>query len=281
MNAPLRDAVEDFLKRCSHGQASKGTTASYRYAIERFLEAAEVSTLGDLRELKDLRKAIRALEAKYRPATTASTVSAMRMFYQALQVDDPTWGNPTVNISMPIPNNTPEWNVLHQGGVPELLGKVTEPRERAVIFALALQGWRVSELCAMTWKNLRQEKERWVCEWRAKGKKLRTQAMQPLVLEALRAAGPKVGPSMPLCQNRDGEAWTRFEIYNLVTKHTKAVFGHAVTPHGLRATYVSSVIARKGIEAARQLAGHSSISTTQRYSRWQVDADDELTLEDL
>lgn len=277
---PLGEAIEAFLGHCGHGQASEGTADSYRHALGRFLTAAGVADLEGAKGLADIRQALRKLEAEYQPATVALTISVARQFYKALQVDDRSIVDPTKDIKVKIPNNVPEWNVLHHGDPAELLGQIKEPRDRAILMALMLQGWRVSELCTMTWKNLRQEKERWVIEWKAKGKKLRTQALQPAVLEAIRAMGGKVSPTAPLFPKRDGSAHTRHDVYGMVTKHSK-LFGKRVTPHGLRATYVSSVIARKGIEAARQLAGHKSINTTQRYSRWVVDSDDELTVDDL
>lgn len=276
----LTQAVDQFLAGAGHSRAGTSTQTSYRYALERFFKAAALSTVADLKSLTDFRKALRALEQEFEPATVALTVSAVRQFYRALQVDDPELKDPTVGIRVHIPDNVPEWNVLQQGDPAAMLEKIKEPRHRAVFLALVMQGWRESELCAMTWKNVRQEGAGWVVEWKAKRGKMRRQALQAVVMEAVRACGGKVAPGAPLIPNVGGKAFTRHEVYNLVKKYSK-LFGRRVTPHGLRATYISSVIARKGIEAARQLAGHKSIATTQRYSRWLIDSDDPLTVEDL
>ncbi len=280
----LAEAVDQFLTGAVHARAGAGTQSAYRAALERFFRAAGLETLAQVKELGDFRKALRVLEKESAPATVAHTVSVVRQFYQALQVESPEVKDPTVGVHIQAPDNVPDWNVLKQGDASELIELIPEPRDKAVVLTLVLQGWRVSEFCAMTWKNVRREGERWVVEWKAKRGKMRRQVLQPVVLEALRAAagkGKKADlPSGPLVLNERGRAYTRDDVYHMVTRYSKKL-GRRVTPHGLRATYISSVISRKGIEAARQLAGHRSIATTQRYSRWVVDSDDTLTVEDL
>lgn len=257
------------------------TRSAYRGALARFCEAGGISTLDDLRAVKaqDLPELVSRVAGS--PATIQQTLSAVRSLYRHLRLEDPTIGfrGPTIG------DNVPDWNVLHPGDSQLVLDHLTDPHQRAVLLALVLQGWRVTELCRLTWGQVRQDREHgWVVEWRGKRNKLRTQGIQAAVLEAIQALGePPAGAKRaraPLLPHPSGRAWTRFEVYNLVTRAGKAA-GRRITPHGLRATYISSVISRKGIEAARQLAGHSSLDTTSRYSRWQIVRDDPLTVEDL
>lgn len=278
--AAFDEAVEAFLLDSAHSQASDATHRSYRTALTRFFEAADVSTLKEALQLKECAKVLRTLERRYAPATVAQAMSAARQFYKWLSIDDPAIADPTKGLNVRVPDNTPDWNVLHPGAPAKMLAEIEEPHARAVFTALVLQGWRVSELCGMTWKQVRREGEHWVVAWRAKRNKQRTQRLQPTVLAAIEALQGKRSADAPVIPQPDGRPYTRGQIYQLVRRHSAKV-GTPVTPHGLRATYISSVIRRKGIETARQLAGHKSISTTQRYSRWDVDSDDELTVEDL
>ncbi len=258
------------------------TRGAYGTALKRLFAVGEVTTLAQVKTMKPegFVRIARHMGETHKPATVAQSVAALRQFYRFLSAEDPSVGDPTRGYRCKRPNNVPEWNVLREGDLAQLLEQITEPRDKAVILTLALQGWRVSELRKMTWKNISKKKDGWVVEWKGKGLKFRVQGLQAAVLEAVTALGDKRTPGAPFIPNEEGKPFSSGEVYRLVKRHTVA-FGRRVTPHGLRATYISSVISRKGIEVARQLAGHADLSSTQRYSRWQVDRDDPLTAEDL
>ena len=272
----LSESIEAFLKRYP-----AKTQEAYRNALKRFCTASDFTTIAQFEALtrKEFPGIIYRLDCS--KATVKHTVAAVRSFYRFLRstsdIEDPTDGfkSPAVG------DNVPAWNVLHQGEAQAVLEQIIDLHDRAVFLGLIMQGWRVSELCAMQWKNIRQTQTGdWVVEWKGKRRKQRVQGLQAAVLEAVRGLGGVVKPSSPFIPTPKGEAWTRYEVYGLVTRYAKLA-GKRVTPHGLRATYISSVINRKGIEAARQLAGHQSLDTTLRYSRWVVTSDDPRTVEDL
>jgi site-specific recombinase XerD len=276
----LGAAVDGFILHCAHGQATDATKTSYRNALRRFLDIAGLTTLEAAEKLKSAQDVLSTLERDSEPATVAHTISVARQFYKHLKLSGRDVADPTFGLAVKHADNVPDWNVLHEGDSAKLLQLVKAPRDRAVLLALILQGWRVSELANMQWRQLRETKTGWEVEWKAKGRKLRVQGLQASVLEAIRALGGREKPSDPLIPKSGQAPLTRKDIYRIVTKYSKA-FGRRVSPHGLRATYISSVISRKGIDAAKQLAGHKDISTTQRYSRWVVNRDDPLTVEDM
>ena len=276
--SPLAQAVEQFLAR----YPAKTTQSAYRDALERFFHAGGLTDLDAVKSVT--REAFPGIIYKLTcgPATVKHTVAAARAFYTFLRsldysIEDPTGGFKTPAVG----DNAPAWNVLHQGEPQAVLEKIVDLHDRAVFLALVMQGWRVSELCNLRWSNIRQAQSgEWVVEWRGKRNKHRVQGLQNTVLEAVRALGGATKPSSPFLPTSKGEAWTRHEVYGLVTRYAKRA-GKRVTPHGLRATYISSLISRKGIEAARQLVGHKSMDTTMRYSRWTILSDDPRTVEDL
>lgn len=282
----LNQAIEQFLDR---PKFSALTRQGYRDSLRRFFNAAKVSTIAQATTLEreDFVRLIRELEKTFKPATINHTVAAVRQFYKSLRDEDRSIENPTEDYKVKQPDNVPDWNVLHSGDPAPLLDKITNLRDRAVFLTLVLQGWRVSPLCSMRWSKIRKERDGvLVAEFKDKRNKLRTQALQGAVVDAARAWAKSIKAPMegnaPFIVAEAGSLGplTRHKVYAIVTKYS-SLFGRRVTPHGLRATYISSVISRKGIEAARQLAGHTSISTTQRYSRWQINRDDPLTVEDL
>lgn len=273
MPPSLSETVEQFLLRYT----KKTTQGAYRNALSRYFAAGELTTLAQVKavEKKDFPGIVQRLTCA--PATVKHTIAAVHAFYLFLQVDDPSEGFR----STPIGDNVPAWNVLHEGDPQLVLEQISDPHDRAVFIALVLQGWRATELCNMKWKNVRQVKGGGsVVEWKGKRNKQRVQGLQTAVVVAIKALKGDVEPGSPLLPTPSGEAWTRHEVYGLVTRYAKLAGKH-VTPHGLRATYISSVIRRKGIEAARQLAGHESLNTTLRYSRWAITTDDPLTVDDL
>lgn len=284
----LEQAIETWLS--TYPNAS--TKTAYSHALARFLKVAKLDTLVKVRDFrpKDMPAVGRELGAQFKPASVAQAVIAVRSFYKFLAAENDEFKDPTTEFKAPaIGDNVPEWNVLHQGDPAKLAAAIKDPRDRAVVLALLLQGWRVSAFCNLTWKQIRKEAGRTIVEYRGKRNKLRTQTIQQPVLDAALAwAGKRTNPKDPfVC--REGETFSakfgarpldRFLVYRIVRKYA-AELGFRVTPHGLRATYISSAIDRKGIEAARQLAGQENLSTTQRYSRWKIDADDPLTVEDL
>lgn len=278
----LEQAVETWIS--TYPNAS--TKTAYRHALERFFKAARLDTLVKVRDFrpKDMPAVGRELGAHFKPASIAQAVIAVRSFYKFLAAEDDAFKDPTVDFKSPaIGDNVPEWNVLHQGDPAKLAAAIVDPRDRAVVLALLLQGWRVSAFCKLTWKQFRQEGGRTIVEYRGKRNKLRTQSIQQPVLEAAEAwAAGRTEPKDPfVCRDAEGSRpLDRFVVYRIVRQYA-AELGFRVTPHGLRATYISSAIDRKGIEAARQLAGQENLSTTQRYSRWKIESDDPLTVEDL
>lgn len=278
----LEQAVETWLS--TYPNAS--TKTAYRHALERFTKVAGLDTLVKVRDFraKDMPAVGRELSAQFKPASVAQAVIALRRFYKFLAAEDDAFKDPTGEFKTPaIGDNVPEWNVLHQGDPAKLAALIQDPRDRAVVLSLLLQGWRVSAFCKLTWKQFRKDAGRTIVEYRGKRNKLRTQQIQDTVLEAaVTWANGRTEPNSPfVCRNETGyRPLDRFVVYRIIQRYA-AELGVRVTPHGLRATYISSAIDRKGIEAARQLAGQENLSTTQRYSRWKIESDDPLTVEDL
>lgn len=172
----------------------------------------------------------------------------------------------------------PEWNVLMPGELEKV--EKTLPMgslDRAIFSVLGRNGWREHVLTRLKLGMLsRAEDGRTVARFLTKGDKVRVQYLDSESVKAADAWRKVVCPR--------GNAETFFvpsvrggakppstsAMYKTVVRVTKKVLGRKVTPHGLRATWISSMIAKHGLEAARQLADHTSIITTQRYSRWAV-----------
>ena len=224
------------------------------------------------------------LSIDYKPATLRLTFTVAKRVWKEAQVlgaipDEAPYPFRHLRIrGGGVRGNVPEWNVMQRDEL-EKLDRVLapHPRDRAIVRALGLQGWRASELCSMKWEDIRKDKDGDdVVTFVGKGNKVAEMMVQPLVMEAAgqwagkRRAGPFIA------WTRRGTVLTRQSLYLVVARWSLKVLGHKVTPHGLRATFISDAIERKGIEAARKLARQSDIKTTQRYSRFAAKKDDVL-----
>ena len=67
--------------------------------------------------------------------------------------------------------------------------------------------------------------------------------------------------------NKNRERITSKGVYDLVKKYSKEGLGYSISPHKLRAAFVTIYYEASGndIEATRQAVGHSNITTTSRY----------------
>lgn len=261
-----------------------------KHALLRFLDGVKkhekVTTWKQLLALKPMQAERLQLkmtrEDGYAVASVKAAFSAARSFYRELLLEELLAVNPLREVKVVGGRNIPSWNVLPQdGGAERLLQTIHgtfAARDRAVIAALLDHGFRAATLCSMSWGKVSERPDGTaVISFATKRGKQLTMKLKPRTVALLKAwAGPKrMETSHPLiCRKAKGvDPLTRFVVYRIVKRWT-AKLGLQVTPHGLRATFISDVIRRKGIEAARQLAGHSNIETTVGYSRWVEVADD-------
>ena len=248
------------------------TRVVYQTAFARFCRAARVTGLADLRTMTIARaRAARVrLAADYADGTCAQTVLSTRVVLGALQLAGARWWD---DLEVGRRSPPPDWNVLMPADRERMLARAAgEPRDLAVLLTLVNHGWRASELARLRWADLgRDDQGDWVANFKGKGGRVFRRGVRPEVVGAA-SAWCEAGEGrmfIPRDRRRPDIPLTRFDIYRIVRRWSLAV-GHRVSPHGLRATYISDVIGRRGIEAARQLAGHASLLTTQRYSRWKI-----------
>ena len=221
----------------------------------------------------------------FQPATIRLTCSVAKRVWKQSQMlgvipDEAPYPFRHLRIRMGgVRANVPEWNVLQKSEVARLEAALEHhPMELAIFLALVLQGWRASELCALRWEDLKVGDSGFsFASFIGKGSKLARVIVHPKVLEAARKwkgkneTGPFVG------RDTRGTPLTRQFVTRVITKWAKKVLGHKVTPHGLRATFISAAIEQFGIEKASQLARHTDINLTKRYSRWALKETDLIT----
>lgn len=161
-------------------------------------------------------------------------------------------------------------------------------RDRAILEVLYSCGIRVSELVGLNWEHIDANLE--VIRVLGKGNNERIVPIGSKALEALaryrqilpELIAPKrrqaviangMGPTAPVFLNSRGGRLTTRSVARLVGGHARDC-GIAVqtSPHALRHTFATHLLdAGADLRAIQELLGHSSLSTTQRYTHIHLD----------
>lgn len=149
-------------------------------------------------------------------------------------------------------------------------------RDRAILELLYASGLRVSELTGLNLVDV--DRKELMLRVRGKGNKERIipyggkaeqalEAYQPLREEILRKAGGR-GDRQAVFLNHLGSRLTQRSVARIVKKYARlANVNWDLHPHSLRHAFATHLLADGAdLRAIQELLGHSSLSTTQRYT---------------
>lgn len=257
---------------------SENSKRSVLNGWRRFCAAAEVNDLKQLAAfaVEDIEAVQESLREVHAVSTARLTMTLAKQLWRYMRRVGLLSNDPFKDAE-PLrgKNNVPQQNVLYPGELEKLEGKLPVGGfDRALVSVLARQGWREHVLTTLKLGDLQYNGTQYTAVYTTKGEKQRTQVLARGAVEAAKAWRKRIsadeGPGAPFLPGPRGKFPSESTIYKHVVDLCEKHLGRSVTPHGLRATFISTAIARHGLEAARQLAGHESITTTQRYSRWVV-----------
>jgi len=259
----------NIIERFVEAQRDKGkaelTAKTYRQVIEAFSRYLNDKG-GSLNALTrfDIQSYITYLEAEGRTATTLnktfSTIRVFAKFIKRLEITD-NIRLPEVRKVQHIAPKCLECNELNN-----LLRKVerkNNPRDTAIVYTLLYTGVRVSELVALNREDITISTRSGSLKVRnGKGNVARTVPLPGearLYLTEYLEEREDNNPALFLSNYRK-----RISVRSV--QHLLKKLG--TYPHQLRHSYCS-VLVRKGIDIATvaELAGHSDINTTRRYSK--------------
>ena len=153
-------------------------------------------------------------------------------------------------------------------------------RDRAILEMLYASGLRVSELTGMNLADM--DRKELMLRVRGKGRKERIvpyggkaqqalEAYEPLRAEILRKAGSR-GDYQAVFLNHFGTRLTPRSVARIVKKYARlANINWDLHPHSLRHAFATHLLADGAdLRAIQELLGHSSLSTTQRYTHASI-----------
>jgi integrase/recombinase XerC len=291
----MRRLIHQYLEHL-HGerQVSPETLRAYEHDLASFLEFLARDFLGkDAGEIRPgevdplaVRSFLASMTRKGLAKTSQGrTLSAVRSLFRFACREGVLTANPAQGVRTPkVPKNLPRH--LRPGEVENLIEAPDgdEPlvrRDRAILEMLYAAGLRVSELVGLDWRDVdlparvvrvmgKGSKERMVPFGRPAAEAMRRWLD---VWESVRAARKTVDDDEPVFLNAFGTRLTDRSVRRVIDRWVDAAaVARGVHPHTLRHTFATHLLENGAdLRAIQELLGHSSLSTTQKYTHLEVD----------
>jgi integrase/recombinase XerC len=282
----MREEIELYMRHLrAERHASPHTLRSYRSDLEelggflagdkrpgRDVSVARIS-------LADLRAYAAAKLRTARRSTVSRKVAAFRGFFAFLAGARKIRRDPAAQLAAPrtekrlpvfLPIDDTE-RLLN--GLPR--GETWAERDRAILETLYSSGLRVSELVGLDWTSVDFDNE--CVRVLGKGRKERIVPIGEIALDALRAYRRDLRDAgierAAVFVNRRGGRLTARSVARFVKRYALAA-GTAVSPspHSLRHSFATHLLNQGAdLRSIQELLGHSSLSTTQRYTHVNLD----------
>lgn len=278
----LRDGIEAWLADLALRNSSEHTLRNYRIDLEEFLEyfSPPETEPPAPREFDPL--AIREwlghlYQQKLSPVSIRRKMAAVRSFFKFLLKLGVVDINPAKLVRTPkIPKTLPhvltaeKTNQLVDGVASEKFEKPLPERDLLVFELLYGCGLRVSELVGLNLDDIDRD-QRWL-RVRGKGKKERQVPFGSRAAGALERYLAIRQPADPadraLILNARGRRLTDSAVRAMVRWYARMLLGVREHPHGLRHAFATHLLSDGAdLRAIQELLGHSSLSTTQKYTQ--------------
>ncbi len=261
---------------------ARSTLAAYRRDLDRFGQFATRAGLTEPSELTPdhLAEHLGQLRARYRDATVARALSAVRTFLRHLIAEGQLDRDPTRDLESPrLERKLPRFLSIDEvSRLLEFPAESSPPealtlRDRALLEVLYATGARVSEAVELSLRHLPDGLRE--LRLHGKGNKTRFVPLGERACEALRAwieHGRDEIPGAPAQERvfltRRGNPLTRQGAWRIVHRRAaEAGITTPISPHGLRHSFASHLVeAGAGLRTVQELLGHASIRTTERYT---------------
>jgi len=287
LKTPVNKLIEEYAKYLSHERNhSPHTLRNYLSDLRQFCAFLSSSGGRNCDGLKLLERVdlpfVRAYLAKLAQGCKKSSVgrklAAIKGFFRYLVREGHIARNPLLDIASP-KQDKPLPPFLSVDDAFRLLGSIQgaghlQVRDRALIETLYSTGTRVSEVVALNWSEI--DFSLGIIRVVGKGSKERVVPIGETALQALTTYGLEqktkwrrmLRGEEPVFLNARGTRITTRSVARIVDKYLKAA-GIAVKmgPHGLRHSFATHLLnGGADLRLIQELLGHSSLSTTQRYT---------------
>ncbi|NWF52718.1 MAG: tyrosine recombinase XerC [Nitrospirae bacterium] len=274
----MKDYIDKFLRYLKVEKAvSPHTLRAYKKDLEEFIRFIKAN-LEDI-EIADIRGFIAEQIKRGLNKTTASRrLACVRSFYRFLYREGYTRTNPAKFISNPkLPKLLPRF--LSVDDVFNLVERPSGPgfinaRDRAILELLYSSGLRVSEISGLFIDDINIRDG--FLKVRGKGRKERIVPIGSKAIDAIKSCLAervtlKSNESF-LFLNRRGKRLNERGVRRIVVKYARITgISGKIGPHSLRHTFATHLLqSGADLRVIQELLGHSSLSTTQKYTHLDV-----------
>ena len=303
----MKSAVGQFLNYLrSVRNASPHTLRSYETDLSQFIAfltppGIETPALADVTHLMIREFVAHLHDLSLEKSSIARKLAAIRSFFKYAVREGIVLRNPARLVATPkLPKRIPsvlsaeDLNAFLDGIVAKPAttsgrrkracasneNRVLVKRDRAILELLYASGLRVSELTGLNLADMDRKEQ--MLRVRGKGNKERIipfggkaeqalEAYGPTRDEILRKAGGK-GNHQAVFLNQSGARLTPRSVARIVKKYVRLInVNWDLHPHSLRHAFATHLLADGAdLRAIQELLGHSSLSTTQRYTHASI-----------
>lgn len=250
-----------------HGRGPH-TIRAYRFEVERFRKFIWPTELRALRlkNVQDYLDSIAQLSpnSQRRAQATLKSLFSFGVGVRYLPVNLGLFLRPVTA------KNTLSERILDESAVQAIIAREELPRNRVMLRLLYAAGLRVSEICALKWRNIQERGETGQITIFGKGGKTRVIVLSTPTFRALQALDHASSPEAPIFSSRKGGGHLHPSRVLRIVKAAAARAGvseaSAISPHWFRHAHASHALERGcPISLVQATLGHASVSTTGRY----------------
>lgn len=274
----MKQHIDDFLRYLDLQKGvSPHTVRAYKKDLEEFFKFVKKGP-GDI-EMIDVRAFVaRQIKDGLGKTTAGRRLASIRSFMKYLYREGYIKANPAKLVSTPrAPKPLPKFLT-----VDDVFSLIEQPcgigfmiaRDRAVLELLYSSGLRVSEIAGLTMEDINTKEG--LIKVRGKGKKER---ILPVGSKAIEAMKSYLVEKMLLKRrdkavflNNRGKKLSDRGIRRIVVKYAKQIgINGGIGPHTIRHTFASHLLqSGADLRVIQELLGHSSLSTTQKYTHLDI-----------
>lgn len=291
--AEIPQIIAEYLQYLAiERRLSPNTIAAYRRDLDKYAKYLAQEKIDRLENVKSttvgkfLGQLQQNSEQKISARSASRTIAPVRGLHRFCLREHYTTDDPTTTVNGPkIGLSVPK--ALSQEQIQELLGAwpdsgASNLRNRAVLELLYATGARVSELISLDLDDLPTEENLPIITLTGKGNKQRIVPVGQYAWQALQAylvqARPELirhGKGTPaIFLNQRGGRLTRQSVWNIIKESAQRCgWGHIadsqnLSPHTLRHSFATHLLeGGADVRVVQELLGHSSVTTTQIYTK--------------
>lgn len=246
-----------------HGK-SPNTVDGYRRYAERFFASVGNKPLGEV-TLMDFQ--LWEMSLKCSDNSKRVAVGAIKSLFSFAKELGVISANVGILVRSPKARNRLAERILTEEEVKKIRDATTNERDRLVVRLLYSAGLRVSELCNLKWRDLKEHSSGGQITVFGKGDKTRSVLIRKGLWKELQELRSNAHFDSPVFVSRQGGHLCRSMVFHIVKNAAKkAKIEGDVSPHWLRHSHASHSLDRGApIHLLQKTLGHSSVSITEMY----------------